>query len=190
MILKKYLSNKEFCRMEKKLKETEINKYINRIITQPVNYIGRTSNMLRIEIGENCERFSRLLGKNVITSTYTLHIQAAWRIENEEKKEIVIASYDMYSPRTGVEYSVDFDWEPQGNNLFDEKSQKWMQRNNSIFIKDCKINVYGDLLLIFSNNERLRVFVKSSNETESWRMFSVSEQEPHLVASGLGYSLE
>lgn len=171
------------------MKETTIYDYLDMIVMQPVNSIGRASNMLWLGLGAKIQWYSKLEGKEVEKSTYALHIQSAWRMENRERKEIIVASSDMYSPKTGVEYDDTFDWEIQGNNLFDEKSQMWLKENQPIFVKEYKINLWGDLLLLFSNGDKLHVFVGASDNTECWRVFAMTEQSPHLLVTGLGYSV-
>lgn len=64
---------------------------------------------------------------------------------------MLFAAGDMYSPRTGMTYDEDFDWEPQGNNLFDKKGQSWLEREMSVYIRRYEINQWGDLTLWFSN---------------------------------------
>ena len=42
-----------------------------------------------------------------------------------------------------------FKWDVQGNNLFDEKSKLWLNDNSPIFVKEYKLNKFGDLKIIF-----------------------------------------
>ena len=169
--------------------EVTVYQYLDRIVAQPICSMGRASNMLWLGIGDKIKALTRL-GKEVEISTYTLHIQSTWRIISKEEKEILFASSDFYSPRKDIDCRTDFNWEPQGNNLFDQKSQRWLKKDIPIYIKEYKINRWGDLLLIFSNNDRLEVFVTSSDDTECWRMLTAEEQELHLVVTGLGTSFE
>jgi len=113
-----------------------------------------------------------------------------WRIINKEKMEILLASSDFYSPSKNADKFSSFDWETQGNNLFDEKSQKWLRQESPIYIREYKINIWGDLLLVFTNNDRLEIFISSSNDTEGWRILEAEEDKPHLVATGLGVNFE
>ena len=145
--------------------------------------------MVWIGIGKNVMTVDRK-GREKEKTEYALHIQSPWRIINKKKEEIVIASSDMYSPRTGMDYSEDFDWEPQGNNLFDEKSQNWLKGEMPVYINKYKINRWRDLTLFFSNDERLQVFDVASDDTESWRLLMLGSEEPHLVVSGMGIDFE
>lgn len=171
------------------MNEMMIYQYLDRLVMQPIRVIGRASNMLWMGIGEKVERLNYKGEKREI-STFSLHVQCMWRILNKEKKEILLASSDFYSPSKNIDNRSNFDWEPQGNNLFDKKGQEWLMQESPIYIKEYKINVWGDLLLIFTNNDRLEIFISSSNETEGWRILEAEEDKPHLVATGLGLSFE
>lgn len=138
-----------------KMDKTAICEYLDRIIGEPVSCIGRVTNMVWIGIGKNVMTVNRK-GRETEKTEYALHIQSAWRIINKKKEEIVMTSSDMYSPRTGMGYSENFDWEPQGNNLFDEKSQNWQKREIPIYIKKYKINRWGDLTLFFQTMKNCR----------------------------------
>lgn len=171
------------------MSEMTIYQYLDRIVEQPVCIIGRASNMLWIGMGKKIKRLN-YRGEEVEGSTYALHIQSDWRIVNYEKKEIMLASSDFYLPKSGEIYGKDFDWDVQGNNLFDEKSQIWLQDRAPIYVREYKINRWGDLLLIFSNNDRLEVFITTSEDEECWRTFKMDEEEKHLVVTGRGVSVE
>ena len=171
------------------MKKIAIYEYINRIVGQPICSIGRVSNMLWIGIGENFKTINRR-GREIEKSTYALHIQCQWRIVNKVKKEILFASADIYSPRKDIDCQNVFNWETQGNNLFDEKSQRWLKGETPICIKKYKINQWGDLELFFSNDERLQTFNTASDDSECWRLFMPKSDELHLVVSGLGIKFE
>lgn len=163
--------------------------YLDEIVGKPVCSLGRAANMLWIGIGEKFAA-TNWQGKAVEKSTYALHIQTRWRIVNETKKEVRLAAGDMYSPRTGMPYDKEFDWELQGNNLFDEKCQSWLEREMPVYIKRYEINQWGDLTLLFSNEELLQVFNTSSDDSECWRLFMPGKDRPHLVVSTAKMELE
>lgn len=165
------------------MKEKAIGQYIDRIIGKPICSIGRASNMLWIGMGEIFTTINRK-GMEVKKSTYALHVQCQWRIVNNKKKEILLAATDMYSPRKDVEFQEDFDWDIQGNNLFDEKSQEWLKGAMPIIINEYEINQWGDLVLFFSNHDKLQTFSLTSNDSECWRLFKPNSEEPHLVVYG------
>ena len=70
------------------------------------------------------------------------------------------------------------------------KVKSWMNRNSPIYVSEYKINKWGDLRLVFSNNEYLEVFVDASDDTECWRFFKYAGNEEHLVVTGLGVVYE
>lgn len=37
--------------------------------------------------------------------------------------------------------------------------------------------------------DKLHVFVDASDNTECWRVFAMTDQSPHLLVTGLGYSV-
>lgn len=172
--------------------EEKLYNFLEQLNGQKIVNIGRASNMLCLGIGDEIESFNRN-GKLIKRSTINLHVQSAWRIADSQKREILLASSDFYSPQSTIdEKSFDwdkFDWDVYGNNLFDEKALNWLNKRVPIYIEKYNINRYGDLQLIFSNNEELRVFVNSSTYTEAWRLFRYKSEE-HLVFTGLGYEFE
>lgn len=171
------------------MEELAVYQYLDRIIGKPICSIGRVSNMLWIGIGEKFKVVNQK-GREVEKSTYALHVQCQWRIMNRAKKEILLASSDIYSPRSDMEFKNDFDWDNKGNNLFDEKSQRWLKEKLPIYIKKYIIDQWGDLVLVFSNGERLQTFNATSEDKECWRLFMPKSDEMHLVANGLKIEFE
>ena len=80
-----------------------------------------------------------------------------------------------------------FEWDVQGNNLFDEKAPIWLEKESILYIEEYKLNRWGDLLLVLSNRDCIEIFVDSSDYTESWRFFKCHSNEEHLVVTGLGF---
>lgn len=115
-----------------------------------------------------------------------MHVQSTWRIVDNEKQEIILASSDFYSPYDETKSYEDFDWDVIGNNLFDRKAPLWLQKVMPVSIEEYKINRWGDLLLILSNGERIEIYVDASDDTECWRMFDGNCEKEHLVMTGSG----
>lgn len=163
--------------------------FLDQICGEKIAYIGRTSDMMWIGIGDIVEIMDQK-GKLIERSRFALHVQCSWKIVNSQKKEIIVASSDFYFPQSTIDdedfYVENFEWDIQGKNLFDKKAKKWFDTRSSININSYNINEYGDLQIIFSNNERLRIFVDSSDNTEAWRLFNVLSGK-HLVFTGQGY---
>ena len=162
--------------------------YFDRIIGQPIDYIGRVIDLLNIGIGDRMEVLDRK-GRLVKKSTFSLHVQSTWRIVNPEKNEILLAYSDFYSPREGIEDGENFKWDVKGNNLFDEKTENYLKTTEPIYIQNYKINRWYDLFLVLSNGDRLEVFVDVSDDSECWRIFKSECEEPHLVITGQGIVL-
>ena len=96
--------------------------YFDRIVGQPIDYIGRVIDLLNIGIGDSMEVLDRK-GRTVKKSTYSLHIQSAWRIVNSRRKEILLVYSDFYSPREGIEDDQNFNWRIKGNKIYDQTSE-------------------------------------------------------------------
>ena len=181
--------------------------YLNQLLNQKVCAIGRACNMLWLGIGKELIVLNKN-GEEVKKSTFAIHVQSAWRIVNRERNEIVVASSDIYVPNskivkqdfhsnwhaTGIRIldskhnEKEFDWDVQGNSLFDEKAQQWLDTSNPINVKEYKITRWGDLLLTFSNDDRLEIYVDCSDEAECWRFFQCESNNKHLVVTGTGIS--
>lgn len=168
---------------------SEIYGFLDQICGEKITNIGRASNMLWIGIGDTIKIFDKE-GKMIEKSMIALHIQCSWKLVNSPKKEILVASSDFYFPKSTIDeedFKLDnFEWDIQGNNLFDEKVKAWLETRNSIDIKGYNINEYGDMQIIFSNDERLKIFIDSSDDTEAWRLFRLDSGK-HLVFTGQGY---
>ena len=71
--------------------------YFDRIVGQPIDYIGRVMDLLNIGIGDSVEVLDRK-GRIVKKSAYSLHIQSTWRIVNS-KRNIVSVFRFLFSKR-------------------------------------------------------------------------------------------
>ncbi|WP_405288857.1 hypothetical protein [Methanobrevibacter sp.] len=159
--------------------DENIEKYLRMLKKQRVAAIGRAADMLWIIFEDTNAACS--------ARTISLHVQSSWRITNTEKKSIIVASLDMYFPKSSEEYTDDFEWDIQGNNLFDEKSANWLENAGDIFIDEVQMDLWGDLRLSFSNGDQMEVFVDVSDETECWRIFRKDDLNlRHMVMTGEG----
>ena len=114
----------------------EIRTHISSIINCYICNIGRASNMFWLTFSTSSQEIDA--NKHEIA----IHVQSTWRIVRERK--IIIASSDFYSPCTSLKNQNNFKWDVQGNNLFDEKSKLWLNDNSPIFVKEYKLNKFGD----------------------------------------------
>ena len=163
--------------------------YLKILVNQPLRSIGRAANMLWIGFGETLmvkDSKGHIVEKNSIS----LHVQCAWRMVDIEKKTILFASSDIYTPNSSTEWTSEFDWDIQGINLFDEKSKIWIDSNARIYIKDFKFNMWGDLLLFLSNGNILDIYVNNSTDKECWRLFEYKSDKEHFVVNGMGVVFE
>ena len=71
-----------------------------RIVNKPVKYIGRASSMLCLGLGE--KKISNISYNEKLTEVYEyyIHVQCPWRIVDLSNKKIIVASGDIYEPRT------------------------------------------------------------------------------------------
>lgn len=169
--------------------DEDIYHYLDQLLNKQISSIGRASNMCWIGIGEAIKIINRR-GECVERCDFSLHIQSSWRIVNREKKEILLASSDFYSPSDINKFYQKFEWDIPGNNLFDKKSSTWLQNETPIYIREYQLNRWGDLLLILSNEDRIEIYVDASDNTECWRLFERNQEKKHLVMTGLGVSFD
>lgn len=165
--------------------EKIIYQYLESLVDQPICSLGRKENKFWLGIGQEKSVIDRN-GCMVKKGTYELHIQSAFRVVNKEKCEIIFASSDFYSPNSVTREEKDFEWNINGNNLFDEKSRSWLEYGDVIYVKEYKINRWGDLLLVLSNGDYLEIVVDTSDYTECWRLLKCGSDEEHMVVTGDG----
>ncbi|MDO5539042.1 MAG: hypothetical protein Q4F83_03055 [Eubacteriales bacterium] len=136
-----------------------------------IGSIGRWSNMCWITFGREVEILN-YKGEKCKDREYSLHIQCPWRIR-DEKGEILLGLNDMYEPATTIEWSEEFDWDQQGNNLFDEKCSTIFV--GEVHVEQVELSPMNDLTILFSNRLRLECFVTISAREEGWRVFKRGE---------------
>lgn len=171
------------------MRDIEIDNYLKLIIDKPVISISRACNMMCLGFGNWISTMDYKGNKDINCSIY-LHVQSSWRVANREEKVIHFASIDIYTPNSSLEWSNEFDWDIQGANLFDEKSKEWFKNNQDIYVKEYRINRWGDLILLFSNKDSLEIFVNASDNSECWRLFEYESTNDHFVVTGQGVVFE
>ena len=158
--------------------------FINLLLNQPIIKIGRASDLCWMVFGKSFME-KDALGKTVERGEYSLHLQCPWRLCDSTNYTIKLASGDIYEPRSSVEWDEDFDWDVQGNNLFDEKVEYLFPKETSAIVRDASVSAHGDLQMIFSNMLMLECFVNVSTNQECWRFFKHGEKK-HWVICGNG----
>lgn len=163
--------------------------FLDQLQGEKITCIRREAIRLWIGIGDTIEN----LNNNdlpIRKAKMVICIQCAWKIVDNEQKKIIVASSDAFSPKNVIVQEKfnhdDFDWNAEGNNLCDEKLQNWLETRSPIYMKEYNINRFGDLQIILSNDEQLKIFINASDYTEAWRIFSFHGGK-QLVFSGLGY---
>lgn len=172
--------------MEKSIKDI-----LDMLIGQRVSAIWRTSWILRLGIGDIAEDADKEVTA-MKTSAFTLEVQSAWRIVNEKKGKILLASSDVFSPRSNAENEEGFDWnlfqwDILGNNLFDEKSKLWFEETPR-HITGYKRNIWGDLWIYFSDGDCLEIFIDTSEDIKCW-ILSEFQKKEKLEYTGIGWGV-
>ena len=159
--------------------------YLNLLIDQQIKEIGRASNMLWISLGKIVTvKYSN--GEELLKSTFSINIQCSWRMIGKPPKSILFASSDIYEPNSSTKWTEDFNWDIQGINLFDQKSNEWLVANNPVFVKGVDVRDLGDLFLLLSTGDILEVFVDNSTTKEAWRFFERNSSQNHFIMTGNG----
>ena len=81
---------------------------------------------------------------------------------------------------------VDFNWDVQGNNLFDEKAKLLFPEGSQITVTAAGLSGSCDLTITFSNGLCLESFVNASSQEECWRLFIPGLEHGDLVVTGVG----
>lgn len=120
---------------------------------------------------------------------YALHIQCSWRITKGNK--ILVASRDFYSPSSRWdEDNEDFDWDVQGNNLFDERIVSFMEDvKGHLIVERIDSDEVGGLKVFLSENYVLEAFPDTSEDdeySEFWRFLNHRGDSPHFIVTGNG----
>ena len=161
----------------------EDKEYVKLMNGQPLSHVMRDGDLGDIGFGE--ERVYAIDGKEIEVSPLALYLQCPYRLVSQTGK-IVFTAYDTYLSHDG-EWMEGMSWDVCGINLYDKKTKEWMQENPSLFVKDVKMNNQGDLKIVFSNNDRLEVFVNKSTDEECWRFVEISSGEDEI--EGITYKL-
>jgi hypothetical protein len=163
--------------------DVEIANYLNQLQGKYVSNIGRAANIIWLNFTDAAIE-SEYSGKDILPGLLCLHIQCPCRLVDKENRRIIFASSDIFVPSSTIEWSENFEWDNQGDNLFDEKSKQWLLSNREVYINDYKLNILGDLKLNLSNGNIFEVLINSSSNDECWRLFEKNSDEDHFVVSG------
>ena len=156
----------------------------SKLVNKCIANFGRAANMAWIALGEEVEVVSVRLNKILKKNEFAIHLQCPWRIEDIQQKKIILASSDIYQPKDEDENIEDFNWDIQGNNLFDQKSNLFIKGNNSLIISDFRLMDYNDLFILISDRYLLRTFIDNSLGEESWRILDNVDKKHYVCTEG------
>ena len=153
------------------------------LVGKSVCKIGRAAAMCWIHFGRAVEIESR--GRKRIVGEFALDLDCPWRIRNSSGG-IELGSADIFAPASGHVLDVDFNWDVQGNNLFDEKAKLLFPEGSQIMVTFAELSSSYDLTITFSNGLCLESFVNASSQEECWRLFMPGLEHGDLVVTGVG----
>ncbi len=157
--------------------------YIQLLQGKPLFAVYRMADMGCFDFG---------IGEEQPYSAYAVHLQCPFRLVSKDGK-ILFAAYDMYLSHDG-EWMEDMSWDVSGANLFDKSAKEWFNANPDLYVTSNLLTVFGDLKIMFSNEDYLEVFVNQSGNAsadhECWRFFERHSERAHLVVSGKGDKFE
>lgn len=162
---------------------------INAIRGESFRSIGRAVDMCWLSFGQTIKVRDHK-GNEKEKGAYALHLQCPWRIIDEHTGVIVMASSDIYEPNSKLEWSEEFEWDVIGNNLFDEKAEKWNSEKNITCVSAVKITNFGDIEIRFSNGFLFNSFMNISLDEEGWRFLKCDCTDSHMVGTGTGIKFE
>lgn len=158
------------------------------LINKELQKIGRASDMCWINFGK-LTKTRNIRGDIVEKGEYALHLQCPWRIKDSNSK-IILASRDIYEPNSEIICDENFEWDIEGNNLFDENIKKiFSNKKDTRLVEKILITLNNDLTIIFSDKLTLECFTNISSEQECWRFFKIGENK-HLIVSGNSKNLQ
>lgn len=149
------------------------------LIEQPLVDIGRASNLLWLIFGEKVVTKDRK-GNEILKEKFALHVQCAWRLT--QKSRIIVASRDVYFPKTGL-VNDDFNWEEHGNNRFDEivSDFKSMLFTKKLSVTKILADNIGGFEIDFEDGLKFELFPDDSLEDEFWRLIVNGNTSEHFV---------
>lgn len=159
------------------------------LISKRLRYIGRACDVCWLGFGDLIFE-TDYKGNKRTSAEYALHIQSAFRLWNPYNKQIHIGYSDIFYPCGDGERPENFEWDIQGNNLYDEKVDN-LQKNicimNELVVAEVKVKEFCDLTILFANGYQIDTLTECfSGDAELWRFFKSGVNEPHLVATGTG----
>ena len=120
-------------------------------------------------------------------------IDAMCSVRVISNNEIIFTNKDIFHPSTEMEEILtknetfewgEFDYNPYGNNFFDEMEMKHFNKEmNFHIVENIKVSRFGDLTIILDNGLTLQFFADGSGYSENWRYSEANSGKPLIVTS-------
>lgn len=119
-------------------------------------------------------------------STFTFHIQCPWRLVINHT--IFLGSGDIFIPSSEfVGEWEEFEWDRNGNNLFDERINNYDYINlYPLIIDKIDIRLFGDIVIRFRCGSYLELFTNNAAKEEQWRFYRMDIEREHIVVTPYG----
>ena len=89
----------------------------------------------------------------------------------------------MFFPTPEHAEDLDFNWDVQGNNLFDLKAKIIFPSSSEIIVNEVCLTQFNDLRVSFSNQFVLECFVSHTTDEECWRLFRPGDKDGDFIVT-------
>ena len=151
---------------------------------EPVTGIGRAAAMVWLSFGPLREVETRR-GKRTV-SALALHLDCPWRLRRSDRPTVVLGWADLFEPSPAHAEDRSFDWDIQGNNLFDAQAEALFAGPPAVYVLDASLSPLRDLTVTFSNGLTLECFLHGTARAEYWRLFRPFSHGGDLIVTGQG----
>ena len=165
--------------MNKSIKD-DIETKLGILIGQPLIDLGRAGNLLWVAFGEKIDTLD-WKGIPIEKCKYYLNIQCSWRLTKGDS--IIVASRDIYMPRTGI-YDKNFEWDEIGANRFDERASMFKKDFlSNLKVSEIHADCFGGCKISLDFGIEIEIFPDDSLVEEFWRfiMFDNSSNSHFVV---------
>lgn len=117
-----------------------------------------------------------------------LFILSSFRII--DSKGLVLGSEECFEPRDDMKYES-FDWQKPCHSQYDKRINEYINADKPIFVKDFRVTSYGDLSLLFSNDNIMEIMIDTIEDQICWSIeINSGYKKTSLSMSGNKYSIE
>ena len=172
--------------------KSKIEAFLHCLIGLPLWSIGRAGDIEWFAFGNERREVPVRDNETKIVSEYSLHVQCAWRIRNQDK--IIVASRDRFYPSGNdpLNNLEEFDWDIPGSNHLDELIFKLLEERsgNPLIVISVRADAVGGVNINLTNGYRLEIFPDDSLPSEYWRFFKPYSEYEHFIITGHGIEFE